>query len=167
MKRTRRLATAALALALVLPAQAAPASALPALPFFGLPEPLATPGTAGMQQALLAETNLYRASKGLAPLLGHGALDGAAQSWSETMAHQRTLQHNPDYLAAYPATWRQAAENVGTFSREVSPREMVQAWINSPSHRANLENPDFTHLGVGWAVNARGELFATQNFAAL
>lgn len=172
--RIRRLAVPVLAAALALSTQAAPAAAFPAFPGLpfpgssvaGLPTVPATSSASGMQQALLDETNRYRASQGLAPLAPHPTLDGVAQSWSETMAQQRTLRHNPDYRDAYPAAWRQAAENVGMFSREVAARDMLQAWINSPSHRQHLDNPNFTHIGVGWAVSAHGEVYATQNFAA-
>lgn len=173
--RIRRLAVPVLAATLALSTQAAPATAFPAFPAFpgfpgssvaGLPTVPATSSASGMQQALLDETNRYRASQGLAPLAPHPTLDGVAQSWSETMAQQRTLRHNPDYRGAYPAAWRQAAENVGMFSREVAARDMLQAWINSPSHRQHLDNPNFTHIGVGWAVSAHGEVYATQNFAS-
>ena len=170
--RIRRLAVPVLAATLALSTQAAPATAFPVFPGFpgssvaGLPTAAATSSASGMQQALLDETNRYRASQGLAPLAPHPTLDGIAQSWSETMAQQRTLHHNPGYHVASPAGWRQASENVGMFNREVAARDMLQAWINSPSHRQHLDNPNFTHIGVGWAVSAHGEVYATQNFAA-
>ena len=147
--RIRRLAVPVLAAALALSTQAAPATAFPAFPAFpGFPGS-SVAGLPTVPATLLDETNRYRASQGLAPLAPHPTLDGVAQSWSETMAQQRTLRHNPDYRDAYPAAWRQAAENVGMFSREVAARDMLQAWINSPSHRQHLDNPNFTHIGVG------------------
>jgi uncharacterized protein YkwD len=46
-------------------------------------------------------------------------------------------------------------------------QEAVSGWMNSPGHRANILNPDFTHTGIGIAAIARdgkGYLYATQVF---
>ena len=42
-------------------------------------------------------------------------------------------------------------------------RVIVDSWMTSPGHRANLLNPDYTHLGVGVGVLDQ-EIRATQNF---
>lgn len=166
MSRTRSIAVVALSASLVM-------SALPAVAAANPPAGSSQSHYAvladhsGIQAALLHETNAYRASRGLAPLSSHHMLDNVAQSWSETMASQRHLRHNPSYVASYPSSWRKAAENVGTFNQSVAARDMLQAWLNSPSHRRNVENPDFTHVGVGWATSSDGSVYATQNFAAL
>lgn len=163
MSRTRSIAVVALSASLVM-------SALPAVAAANPPAGSSQSHYAvladhsGIQAALLHETNAYRASRGLAPLSSHHMLDNVAQSWSETMASQR---HHPSYVASYPSSWRKAAENVGTFNQSVAARDMLQAWLNSPSHRQNVENPDFTHVGVGWATSSDGSVYATQNFAAL
>ena len=180
MSRTRRIAAVALSASLALSTLPATAHAfqitVPAVPVVGSsPHPVAPtparPFTAAeqsaIQAALLHETNVYRASRGLAPLSGHHMLDNVAQSWSETMASQRHLRHNPSYVNHYPSSWRKAAENVGTFNQSVAARDMLQAWLNSPGHRRNVENPEFTHLGVGWATSSDGSVYATQNFATL
>ncbi|MDO5670449.1 MAG: CAP domain-containing protein [Corynebacterium sp.] len=166
--RFRRTATVALALALVAPATAVHATPATAFPLFGSSSPLAGPASSqsDIQEQLLTETNRFRLSRGLTPLAAHETLDDVAQSWSESMARHGDMKHNPSYLSRYPDSWRAAAENVGFYSREVAARDMVQAWVNSPSHRRNLENPNFTHLGVGWATNPAGEVYATQNFAS-
>ena len=39
----------------------------------------------------------------------------------------------------------------------------VSAWMNSPSHRENILNPNYTNLGVGVAVMGQ-EIRATQVF---
>jgi len=178
----RRLAasTLALTLALTLPipnAQAQPFAGsslpqlpqlphiqVPAIPVPGVPGPNSSVGD--KRQQLLDATNRYRASRGLPLLARHAALDNVAQNWSNHMAGQRRVQHNPNYTAGYPAPWRRAGENVGTFNREVSAQQMLQAWLDSPVHRRHLDNPHFTHIGLGWTVNAQGELYAAQNFAA-
>lgn len=166
MSRNRRIAVVALSASLVMSALPAVAAATPpAGSSQGHYAALAD--HSGIQAALLHETNAYRASRGLAPLSSHHMLDNVAQSWSETMASQHHLRHNPAYVAGYPSSWRKAAENVGTFNEAVAARDMLQAWLNSPSHRRNVESPDFTHVGVGWATSSDGSVYATQNFAAL
>jgi uncharacterized protein YkwD len=52
--------------------------------------------------------------------------------------------------------------------------EMVKSWMNSPGHRANILNSEFTHLGVGNALHFTGSgidripwVKGTQNFAAI
>jgi hypothetical protein len=41
---------------------------------------------------------------------------------------------------------------------------VVTAWMNSPHHRENLLNPDITQIGIGIALNAKGEPYYTQDF---
>lgn len=166
MSRTRNIAVVALSASLAMSALPAVATANPLAGSSQSPY-AALADHSGIQAALLHETNVYRASRGLAPLSGHHMLDNVAQSWSETMASQRHLRHNPSYVNHYPSSWRKAAENVSTFNQSVAARDMLQAWLNSPSHRRNVENPDFTHVGVGWATSSDGSVYATQNFAAL
>lgn len=54
--------------------------------------------------------------------------------------------------------WSRVAENVA--QGQPSPEQVVSSWMNSPEHRQNLLNPEYQHLGVGYA-NA----FWTQKFA--
>ena len=44
--------------------------------------------------------------------------------------------------------------------------EVVQGWLRSPEHCANVMNPDFTQMGIAYAVNAQSEdgIYWTQVF---
>lgn len=42
-------------------------------------------------------------------------------------------------------------------------RESIDAWLNSPKHRANLLSRDYVHQGIGAALGSNGTLFVTQN----
>lgn len=44
---------------------------------------------------------------------------------------------------------------------------MVDSWMNSPGHRANILNPDYDRAGIGVAVDAEEAVYATQNFCDL
>lgn len=66
------------------------------------------------------------------------------------------MYHNPQYSTQIPAGWSRAAENVAS---GYAPSAVVNAWMNSPGHRANILG-DFTTIGIGY-VNG----YATQVFA--
>jgi uncharacterized protein YkwD len=51
--------------------------------------------------------------------------------------------------AGYPA--RLVGENIAKGPQ--SAREAVEGWLASPPHCANLMNPQFTRMGIGYAVN--------------
>lgn len=58
-------------------------------------------------------------------------------------------------------------ENLARFfnsEKVFTPQEIVDGWMNSPEHRKNMLDPDYTHLGVG-VVISNSTLLATQNFA--
>lgn len=122
-------------------------------------------GAARVREAraiILRETNQYRASQGLGALKPMAALHGVAQRWSARMASTGRFEHNPDFAAQYPAGWSRAGENIAMGYRR---DKVVDAWIGSPGHRANLLG-DYTHLGIGVAWDRKGRPYYTQDFAA-
>jgi hypothetical protein len=104
---------------------------------------------------VLRLSNIFRAKNGLDPLVANIELEKAAQDHSESMAMEDFFSHT-DKDGKQP--WDRAeeagydftaiAENIAAGQR--SPEEVVNGWINSPGHRANLLNPNYTDLGVGY-----------------
>jgi uncharacterized protein YkwD len=47
-----------------------------------------------------------------------------------------------------------------------SAQAVVEAWMNSPGHRANILSTDITEIGVSVQTNARGVMFFCQNFGS-
>lgn len=43
-------------------------------------------------------------------------------------------------------------------------RRTVEGWMNSPGHRENILNLDYTSEGIGVAVSATGEVYVTEDF---
>lgn len=43
-------------------------------------------------------------------------------------------------------------------------KAVFDAWLNSPSHRASIEDSRYTHTGLGFAVNSKGVIYWTQLF---
>lgn len=114
-------------------------------------------------------TNAERAKYGLAPLKAHAPLMAVAQAKSEDMAANNYFSHNSptlgspfDQMKAAGISYRAAGENIAQGQR--SPEEVVQAWMNSEGHRANILNANFTHIGVGYVESGN---YWTQQFIQL
>lgn len=112
--------------------------------------------------------NELRAGLGLPTLTYDADIAAVARRWSETMGAEERLYHNPNYWRQYPAGSLAGAENASQVSAPLSLRAAVRrsfdGLVGSPLHYANMTNPDFTHLGVGIALDD-GVLWVTQNFA--
>lgn len=99
-------------------------------------------------------TNTQRQQHGLPPLLRNNALNRAAQLKLEDMFAQQYFEHvSPDGRG--PADVVEAAgyeyitvgENLALGNFE-SDADLVQAWMDSPGHRANILSNNFRELGV-------------------
>ncbi|MBT3155145.1 hypothetical protein HTV45_30445 [Streptomyces sp. CHD11] len=62
------------------------------------------------------------------------------------------------------AARRTVGENIACGQR--SAAEVVEGWMNSPGHRANILKAGFTHIGVGFAGGGRAGTYWTQLFGA-
>ncbi len=125
------------------------------------PQPAPAPGPdtsadAGVQQEVLALTNAERAAAGCGALTLDPALNAAADGHSEDMAVNDYFSHT-DRNGNGPGVRARAAgypggavgENIAVGYR--SAASVVQGWMDSPGHRANILNCRYTHLGVGYA----------------
>lgn len=65
-------------------------------------------------------------------------------------------------LTEQGVTFKGAGENIAWGQQ--SPEAVMQAWMNSEGHRANILNKNFTKIGVGYYQNAAGRNFWTQLF---
>lgn len=70
-----------------------------------------------------------------------------------------TLGFPFDRMKALGISYKPAGENIVKGQR--IPQEVVKAWMNSPGHRANLLNANFTHIGVGYVKTGN---YWTQQF---
>jgi uncharacterized protein YkwD len=122
-------------------------------------------------------TNEARRKSHLSPLDKDDTLVATARTHSNDMLTRDFFNHvNPDGKApqdrivpAYSRTLARTGENIwGGHGYDYSDskllaRVIVDSWMTSPGHRANLLNPNYTHLGVGVSVLGK-EIRATQNF---
>ncbi|EZP77917.1 hypothetical protein H839_04244 [Parageobacillus genomosp. 1] len=114
-------------------------------------------------------TNEQRAKYGLPPLKIDWQLARVARYKSADMRDKNYFQHNsPTYgspftmMRNFGIQYRTAGENIAAGQR--TPQEVVNAWMNSPGHRANILNKNFTHIGVGYAKGGSYGHYWTQMF---
>lgn len=65
-------------------------------------------------------------------------------------------------LGEYGVSYRGAGENIAYGQR--SPEEVMEGWMNSSGHRANILNANFTSIGVGYYQAANGVKYWSQMF---
>lgn len=131
--------------------------------------PFTPDGLAGTAAAVIDLTNRERAQHGLLPLSADPLLTTAAQAHSADMVARAFYAHTApdgsrpwDRAAAAGSTRRSIGENIACGQR--SPADVVEGWMNSPGHRANILKPGFTHIGVGFAGGGRAGTYWTQLF---
>ncbi|GHH14565.1 CAP domain-containing protein [Streptomyces lanatus] len=114
-------------------------------------------------------TNRERTRAGLRPLSADPTLTTAAQAYSTDMATRAFYSHTSpegtqpwDRAAAAGSRMRAIGENIACGQR--SAAEVVEGWMNSPGHRANILKPDFTHIGIGFAGGGPAGTYWTQLF---
>lgn len=126
-------------------------------------------GTATTSDAdrILELVNNERGSRGLTALTRNALLDTAADAHADDMAANSFFSHtgsdgnsvsNRATAAGY--VWSSIGENIG--QADVTPAAMMNLWMNSDGHRANILNPDYTELGVG--INGSGVTLWVQVF---
>lgn len=120
-----------------------------------------------MEAQLLAQINVVRANRRLPVLqVAPGYMD-VARRWAASQASRNVMQHNPNMRAQLIASggsqWRVLGENVG-YGRDAGT--LFRAYWNSPGHRANILNPGFRYIGIGWVTRANGTGYNTQNFVS-
>ena len=116
--------------------------------------------------------NQYRASKGLSQLALSSSLTASSEWKSLHMAGYGYFAHDdpapPVARGAY-----QRAKDCGfsgtTWGENIAygyttAQAVVNGWLGSAGHRANIENSSFKTTGVGVATNSSGQLYWTQNF---
>ncbi|MGW0806325.1 CAP domain-containing protein [Nonomuraea sp. NPDC002799] len=148
------------------------------------PAPTTTPttpppssGTVGntvgstVENEVLRLTNAERAQGGCQPLKHDPQLRAAAFGHSSDMARTGHFDHDSqdgrtfmDRIKAAGFTGGSAfAENIA-FGQPTAA-SVVQGWMNSPGHRANIMNCRYNLIGVGAATSSQGRIYWTQDFA--
>jgi uncharacterized YkwD family protein len=111
-------------------------------------------------------TNAERAKQGLKPLKADDALGKVARIKAQDMTDEHYFDHTSpkygspfDMMKQFGISFSSAAENIAQGQK--SPEEVVNAWMNSAGHRANIMNPSLTNIGVGYdsRTNSWSQMF--------
>jgi uncharacterized protein YkwD len=113
-------------------------------------------------------TNQARAEYNLDPLTGNPLLHQAAGAHTNDMVSTgRYLGHTgsdgstaQDRIDRVGYAWRQLAENAA--AGQYSPAEVVEGWMNTPGHRANILNPKLEEIGIGFSLDTNGGTYWIQ-----
>ena len=131
------------------------------------------PATSGVAAKVVQLTNAERGSHGRLRLRMNERLMHAAQLHAEQMARAGQPAHvlpdavyprAEDRLAAAGYRWHNYGENLAL--GQASPAAAVRDWMHSRGHRRNIVSPDFTELGVGYAIDRAGRPYYVQLFAS-
>ena len=139
------------------------------------PDPDPGPDFGAFEREVLKLTNEFRQQNGRDPLNLDAKLNEAAESHSRNMAQQDFFSHTGrdgssagDRIEDAGYDWRAWAENIA--AGQPTPQDVMNGWINSPGHRANLLDANLQDIGIGYVhlANDTGSVnynhYWTQNF---
>ena len=102
--------------------------------------------------------NEVRAAYGLNPLEEDGDLSRVARYKSQDMRDKGYFDHtSPTYgtpfqmMKSFGISYRTAGENIAYGYR--TPEAVMEGWMNSSGHRANILNASYTKIGVGYVAD--------------
>ena len=122
-----------------------------------------------LEDEVVRLVNAERAKNGLPALKANWQAARVARIKSEDMIKNKYFSHqSPVYgspfnmMENFGLKFSSAAENIAKGQR--TPQEVMNSWMNSPGHRANILSKAVTEIGVGAAKDANGTLVWTQMF---
>lgn len=130
-----------------------------------------TSDISAIRSLILQYTNNQRTSAGLSAL----NYDSTLQSCADTRAVEQatlfshTRPNGTDWSTAFPtgAGYYYYGENLGNSDRHISDSdfasEIVNSWMSSPTHRANIMNSNYSCIAIGVYISGNN-MYAVQEF---
>lgn len=110
------------------------------------------------ESAVVRMVNEIRLKNGLKALTEDWELSRVARYKSQDMKDNNYFSHtSPVYgspfemMKSFGIKYRSAGENIA--KGQTTPERVVNAWMNSSGHRANILNSSYTKIGVGYVKN--------------
>ena len=114
-------------------------------------------GVTSYEQEVIRLVNEIRAENGLKALTYDWELSRVARYKSQDMKDNKYFSHtSPVYgtpfqmIKNFGISYRSAGENIA--KGYSTPQAVVNSWMNSSGHRANILNSNYTHIGVGYVA---------------
>ena len=122
--------------------------------------PTVDSGVLNYEAEVVRLVNEIRVKNGLSKLTHDWELSRVARYKSQDMKDNNYFSHtSPVYgspfnmMKSFGISYRTAAENIA--KGQATPQAVVNAWMNSSGHRANILNSSFTKIGVGYVSSGR------------
>ncbi|GGM15441.1 CAP domain-containing protein [Dactylosporangium sucinum] len=128
-----------------------------------------TADPATLETQVVTLTNNYRTAHGCGALRIDTRLVAAARAHSTDMVSKNFFSHTGSDGSSFVQREVRAGYTKGASAENIAwgyrtPQDVVNAWINSPGHRANILNCSSVAVGVGVAYKADGTPYWTQDF---
>lgn len=114
--------------------------------------------TLSFEAEVIRLVNEIRVQNGLKELSANWELSRIARYKSEDMVSNRYFSHtSPVYgtpfqmIRSFGLSYKTAGENIAYGYK--TPAAVVNTWMNSSGHRANILNAGYTQIGVGYSPN--------------
>lgn len=121
------------------------------------------------EQEVVNLVNQQRAKHGLQPLKVATNLSKMADVKAADMRDHNYFSHTSptygspfDMMKQFGISYSYAGENIAAGQR--TPQEVMNAWMNSPGHRANILNSHYTYIGVGYVQGGSYGSYWVQEF---
>ncbi|MBW6514458.1 MAG: CAP domain-containing protein [Candidatus Syntrophosphaera sp.] len=133
-------------------------------------------GVEEFERRIFESVNAARAESGIRPLASDPGLVDLARTHSRNMAWQGFFSHRDKQglqvsqrLEKYHPELLHAGIGENLYylersDRKYDPAQIVNGWMNSAEHRANLLQPEYTHTGIGIFLMGN-KLYTTQVYA--
>ena len=120
--------------------------------------PLTDSAVTDYEAEVIRLVNDIRAENGLGTLQTNWQLSRVARYKSQDMHDRGYFSHTSptygspfDMIKSFNISYRAAGENIAKGYR--TPAAVVEGWMNSPGHRANILNASFSEIGVGYVAD--------------
>lgn len=122
-----------------------------------------------LEQQVIDLVNKQRAARGLQQLKANWELCRVARFKSQDMIDMKYFSHqSPTYgspftmMQSFGIRFSNGGENIAYGQR--TPQEVMNSWMNSPGHRANILSATYNQIGCGVAKSSNGTYYWTQMF---
>lgn len=109
-------------------------------------------------QQVLDLVNQERSKAGLSSLSMNNELSNMAMVKAQDMYNNNYFDHNSptygspfDMMKEFGISYKTAGENIA--NGQTTPKQVMNDWMNSPGHKANILHSSFTHIGIAFYNN--------------
>lgn len=132
--------------------------------------PAESKSATGSYEAQVVElVNKERAAQGLPALKFNAELSKVAEAKAADLRDKNYFSHTSptygspfDMMKSFGIRYTAAGENIA--KGYMNPTSVMNGWMNSPGHKANILNSNFTEIGVGYVSGSNGSGYWVQMF---